>query len=191
MRYFLDTEFDEDGKTIELISIGIARSDGATLYIVSNEFNPSKCDEWVKTNVLTKLRAEDTYMSRANIAAEVSRFVGADPKPEFWGYFADYDWVVFCRLWGRMIDLPKGFPMFCLDIKQWATQLGVNIKDAVPQPPNAHNALADAMWNMAAHSYLSEHAERMTAALRVERDELKRRAVAHGCDAENGDPDCG
>jgi hypothetical protein len=28
-------------------------------------------------------------------------------------------------------------------------------------------------------------------ALVSERDEWKRRAVAHGCDAERGDPDCG
>lgn len=37
---------------------------------------------------------------------------------EFYGYFADYDWVVFCWLFGRMIDLPKGFPMYCRDLKQ-------------------------------------------------------------------------
>lgn len=39
-------------------------------------------------------------------------------EPEFYAYFADYDWVVFCWLFGRMIDLPKGFPMYCRDLKQ-------------------------------------------------------------------------
>jgi hypothetical protein len=38
--------------------------------------------------------------------------------PQFYGYFADYDWVVFCWLFGRMIDLPKGFPMYCIDLEQ-------------------------------------------------------------------------
>lgn len=38
--------------------------------------------------------------------------------PEFYGYYADYDWVLFCSLFGRMIDLPKGFPMYCKDLKQ-------------------------------------------------------------------------
>lgn len=37
---------------------------------------------------------------------------------QFYGYFADYDWVVFCWLWGGMMRLPKGFPMFCIDLKQ-------------------------------------------------------------------------
>jgi hypothetical protein len=40
-------------------------------------------------------------------------------KPvEFYGYYADYDWMLFCSLFGRMIDLPKGFPMYCRDLKQ-------------------------------------------------------------------------
>ena len=39
-------------------------------------------------------------------------------KPEFYAYYADYDWVVFCWLFGKMIDLPKGFPMYCRDLKQ-------------------------------------------------------------------------
>lgn len=39
-------------------------------------------------------------------------------KPEFYGYYSDYDWVVLCWLFGRMINLPKGFPMYCIDLKQ-------------------------------------------------------------------------
>jgi hypothetical protein len=37
---------------------------------------------------------------------------------QFYGYYADYDWVVFCWLFGNMIDLPDGFPMYCIDLKQ-------------------------------------------------------------------------
>lgn len=37
---------------------------------------------------------------------------------EFYGYYADYDWVAFCWLFGNMIDLPKDFPMYCIDLKQ-------------------------------------------------------------------------
>lgn len=46
---------------------------------------------------------------------------GIDPvrgNPEFYAYYADYDWVVFCWLFGKMMDLPTGFPMFCNDLKQ-------------------------------------------------------------------------
>lgn len=39
-------------------------------------------------------------------------------KPEFYGYYSDYDWVVFCQLFGKMIDLPDGFPYYCIDLQQ-------------------------------------------------------------------------
>jgi hypothetical protein len=44
--------------------------------------------------------------------------IDCNGKPEFYAYYADYDWVVFCWLFGKMIDLPKGFPMYCRDLKQ-------------------------------------------------------------------------
>ncbi len=38
--------------------------------------------------------------------------------PEFYAYYSAYDWVAFCWIFGKMIDLPKGFPMYCRDLKQ-------------------------------------------------------------------------
>lgn len=50
---------------------------------------------------------------------EVIEQIEADATTkEFYGYYSDYDWVVFCWLFGRMIDLPKSFPMYCIDLKQ-------------------------------------------------------------------------
>lgn len=72
-------------------------------------------------------------------------------KPiEFYGYYADYDWVVFCWIFGRMMDLPKGFPMYCKDLKQIMDDFGLD-KDwkraNCPDPDGEHNALVDAKWN--------------------------------------------
>lgn len=39
-------------------------------------------------------------------------------EPEFYAYYASYDWVSFCWIFGRMLDLPKDFPMYCKDLKQ-------------------------------------------------------------------------
>ena len=55
MRYFYDTEFIEDGRTIELVSIGIVAEDGREYYAVSTAFDPSKANAWVRENVLDKL----------------------------------------------------------------------------------------------------------------------------------------
>lgn len=127
MLYFIDTEFSERGPQfpIQLISIGIVAEDGREFYAVSSDFNPEDCNDWVKANVLPKLGTE----GRCKVA-HMKRLIEAfcDPesygKPEFYGYFADYDWVVFCQIFGAMVNLPHGYPMYCLDIKQVAAFLG-------------------------------------------------------------------
>lgn len=72
------------------------------------------------------------------IADEIQTFVGHHPgflvnvpkaghiglsaipmgAPEFYGYYSAYDHVALCWLFGKMMDLPKGFPMYTRDLKQ-------------------------------------------------------------------------
>lgn len=167
MRYFIDTEFIEDGKTIELISIGIVAEDGRELYLISKEYKYKKADDWVKENVILPMYRQQSPtqkqftepknfhkyngVSREHIKLEIDRFIGADRNPQFFAYYADYDWVAFCQLFGRMIDLPRHFPMFCIDLKQMMWERGLtkenfNVKELLPQE-NEHDALADAQWN--------------------------------------------
>jgi hypothetical protein len=154
MKYFFDTEFDEDGRTIDLISIGIIAEDGRTFYAESNEFDPEHCNEWVQKNVLNLLGPEWERQSRAEIRDGILKFIG-DDTPEFWAYFADYDWVVFCQLFGKMIDLPPGWPMFCMDIKQLAHETWGGGVYALPRQKSVeHNALNDAKWNYQAYDVI-------------------------------------
>jgi len=95
-------------------------------------------------------------------------------KPEFYGYYADYDWVVFCWLFGLMIDLPKGFPVYCNDLKQTIDSICMHQEDkyeglsrleawnkdiktieGYPKQQNEHNALADAKWNFELYKFLN------------------------------------
>jgi hypothetical protein len=148
-RIWFDTEFIEDGVTIDLISIGMVREDGAEYYAQSRECDRDKASPWVRENVLRNL--VPGTIPRAQIAAEIVAFVGE--KPEFWGYYADYDWVALCQLYGTMMGLPKGFPMFCLDIKQLCVSVG---DPRLPeQGKGEHNALSDARWNRAAWEFLT------------------------------------
>jgi hypothetical protein len=167
LRYFLDTEFIEQPCTIDLISIGIVREDGKTFYAVNQDCKFRKASDWVKTNVLPQLppkprdpaemsptaySASKAWMKHRNIKEAVLKFIG-DDLPEFWGYYADYDWVVFCWLFGSMMDLPKGFPMWCNDIKQFQTELGV--EELPVQVESEHDALQDALWNKQAWDFLN------------------------------------
>ncbi len=151
MRYFIDTEFHEEPGILDLISLGIVAEDGREGYWVVDGFDYTRCNPWVTQNVLPNLH--DPRLNhgvtpkhpRRLIPMEVVRFIGAD-KPEFWGYYADYDWVAFCQIFGSMIDLPKSWPMFCLDIRQEMHRLGIGRAELPPEPSNAHNALVDARW---------------------------------------------
>lgn len=152
-KYFLDTEFIEHPCSIDLISIGIVCEDGRELYRISAEFDESKASEWVKANVISRL-GEQKRSTREQIKRDVLEFVGDHARPEFWGYYSDYDWVVFCWLFGSMMDLPKGWPMYCRDLKQWADELG---NPKLPeQGKGEHNALDDAKWNQRAWAFLLE-----------------------------------
>jgi len=152
MKYFYDTEFIEDGKTIDLVSIGIIAEDGRTYYAISKEFDANKADDWVRKNVLSKLEVNSSvyWKSREQIKEDIIAFIGEE-KPELWAYYADYDHVVLCQLFGRMIDLPKNFPFYTRDIKQLCDSIG---NPKLPEQENEHNALDDAKWNMQAYEFL-------------------------------------
>jgi len=149
MKIWFDTEFIEDGKTIDLISIGLVREDGARFYAENKECDHGRADPWVVKNVLEHLEGPVTQWTRAEIAEGIRVFAGE--KPEFWAYYADYDWVVLCQLYGRMIDLPTGWPMYCRDLKQEADRLGVTLPK---QKTTEHHALADARWTRDAWLWL-------------------------------------
>lgn len=91
-------------------------------------------------------------------------------KPEFYAYYADYDWVVFCWVFGKMMDLPKGFPKYCRDLKQMFDEIQTEIKNNVPdeflcvdlkvhpgypKQENEHSAIHDARWNKKLHEFLN------------------------------------
>lgn len=80
-----------------------------------------------------------------------------DENPKFYAYYADYDWVVFCWLFGNMIDLPKGYPMYCRDLKQIADEISEQRKVSTRYLKNnlSHDALSDARWNKGFHEYLT------------------------------------
>ena len=158
-----DTEFLEDGRTIELISVGMVREDTAKLYLINQDLDFGKLvgNEWVMENVVphlpVRMRADECpewdyehkdffrVNSRWRIKAAVKEFVLQYPEPVLWADYGAYDHVVLAQLFGRMIDLPDGFPMWTGDLQQEAARLGypkLEPDETVGQRP--HHALADA-----------------------------------------------
>lgn len=156
MRIWFDTEFYENGRTIDLISIGMVRDDGATFYAEA-DLAPeiASQSDWLAKNVKPHLKGGNAEMTRFRMQKAIFDFVGE--KPEFWAYYASYDWVVLCQLFGTMMDLPKGWPMFVRDVQQWRSELG---NPDMPAQENEHDALADALWTKAAWERL-DHMRRL------------------------------
>jgi hypothetical protein len=161
---YYDTEFIEDGRTIDLISIGMVAEDGRELYLITGSvttFDRAFHHPWLREHVLPSLpvrenpnRVGEWTWDRAHphignvrsrpaaLAVEVKDFILATPDPQLWAWYAAYDHVALCQLWGRMIDLPKGVPMYTCDLKQECDRLG---NPRMPeQESGEHNALADA-----------------------------------------------
>jgi len=168
--YTYDCEFLEDGITIDLISIGIVCEDGREYYAVNSDFDQDrlKNDTWMVENVVANLplRGKVNRHSTGSgawywsldmtspvikpkwvIANEVREFLlYGQGTPELWAYYAAYDHVALAQLWGKMINLPKGIPMFTHDIMQQ-----ISMRDyggSLPDQIGEHNALFDARWNM-------------------------------------------
>jgi len=164
-RYFYDTEFLEDGKTIELISIGIVCEDGREYYAVNVEAPWRRVTEheWLTANVVPHLpRAyqdlpdcltgrwgidfgHPDFKSRDLISAEIEAFLTGDV--ELWADYCAYDHVVLAQMWGPMVGLPDNIPMHTNDIQTFAAMNGVSrvvLGNAVITGVNAHHALADA-----------------------------------------------
>jgi hypothetical protein len=151
MKYWIDTEFIERRYTIDLISLGLVAEDGREFYAESSEVDWSKASDWTLQTVRPQLDGQG--MAREEIGYAVRRFTDGDHAPIFWGYFPAYDWVAFGWLFGGMGELPFNYPQLCLDIKQWAIELG----DAeLPHQVGArHHALADARWTRDAWAFLA------------------------------------
>lgn len=149
MRFFYDTEFIEDGTTIDLISIGIVAEDGREYYAVSTNADLSRAGTWVRENVLPKLPgpADPAWKSRDRIREEILEFLTQDKQPiELWAWVSAYDHVALAQLWGSMTKLPRQIPRFTRELKHYWEIAGCPKLPALPS--GNHDALVDARHNL-------------------------------------------
>jgi hypothetical protein len=144
MKYFYDTEFHEDGQTIDFISIGIVAEDGREYYAVNRDadWNRIGAHPWLVANVVPHLPPMTEWKSKSQIRDEVAAFLLHSDPPELWAWFCSYDHVVLAQLFGTMLDLPSGIPMFTNDVRSLVDWTGVH--ELPKQAGSAHDALDDA-----------------------------------------------
>ena len=154
MRYFYDTEFIDDGRTIDLISIGVAAEDGREYYAVSTEFDPQAAGRWVRTHVLPKLPPPSSplWRSRQQIRSDLEDFFGIDDSgqsrsPSSCGPGLAPTTTSRCASCGApMTALPPAIPRFTRELRQYWEDRGC--PSLPPRPRDAHDALVDARDNL-------------------------------------------
>jgi 3' exoribonuclease, RNase T-like len=160
-RYFYDCEFIEDGRLIDLVSIGVVDEHGREFYAVSTEFDGRRALPWVRKHVLEKLPSpgDPAWRSRERIREDLYEFLveplraGVGTELELWAWYAAYDHVVLAQLWGAMPTLPREIPRFTKDLRQlWDDRGRPALPDSVER---RHDALVDARHNLARWRVLS------------------------------------
>lgn len=162
MRYYFDSEFLEDGSTIDLISIAFVAEDGREYYAVNMNADWERIhkDKWLMDNVVSQLPPDEEWKPKKQIAAEVLEFLMADGKrPELWAWYSAYDHVVYAQLWGKMIHLPEGLPMHTNELKTLLHKALPRVQDRSGFPAQAegiHDALADARHVKVRYDWIKE-----------------------------------
>lgn len=139
MKYALDTEFIDTPGCSALISLALVSEDGRRLYF---EFDYPKeaLTDWLRQHVVPSLMG--AVHSYEQAAVSILEFVGDDPRPEFWAYYASHDWYHFCRLFGGFMQMPQSWPQRPRELADYVGK--------VPDIAGAeHNALNDALSIMA------------------------------------------
>lgn len=109
--FFLDTEFIELDRAIELISLGVVSADGREFYAISTEFDDSGANDFVQSTVLRLLEPRDhpAWMSRAEmkdalVSSSDQQFRGSGrgvvPRTTGWRWLSCSRWRSGCLMVG-------------------------------------------------------------------------------------------
>ena len=150
MKIWYDTEFLEDGETIMFISMGMVAEDGRELYLINDEadWDRVRKHEWLMANVYPHLENEQAlWVDKKQAQIEIYNFLMGVRKnrkdfPELFAWYSSYDHVVLAQIFGTMLDLPAGIPMYTHDVRSMADWFGV--KSWPKQVGGNHDALEDA-----------------------------------------------
>lgn len=173
-RFYVDTEFHEDGRIIDLVSLAIVSEHGDKYYAVNRNVHwealsrPNPTTTWLRENVWPHLPLamagglslninHPDVKSKIKIASEVEEFIKkhSETEPQLWAFWPAYDTVALAQLWGCMKDMPTGIPRRINCLAQMADSLGVSENDfPIQDPETVHHALFDAIHDRRIHQWL-------------------------------------
>lgn len=130
MKIFFDFEFTGLHKATTPISLGLITENGDKFYAEFNDYDESQCDDWIKENVISKLKyAEYLHFfendevnkiftikhDKLTISDALKTWLSKFKNIEFWGDCVAFDWVLFADLYfmgGMARKYPNNFTSY-------------------------------------------------------------------------------
>lgn len=143
MRVFVDTEFTHLGRDLELISVGLITECGDALYLERQDYDNSKCSEFVKGVVLPLLQNEPGVVCSAeDCKGRLLEWLRGVSSPVL---VVDSEWDLACLrgLFGGMPDV--GVELLHFEHGNWERVYKEAYEDYFRVNPGVrHHALHDA-----------------------------------------------
>ena len=134
MKIFFDTEFTGLHKDTTLISIGLIDEYGRTFYGEFSDYDESKCDNWIRENVIKHLKwskegpvedfvniydnAWEAFGSKEYIKIVLTEWLSKYNNVELVSDCCHYDMVLFIDIFGDAWSIPDVVNPVCHDINQ-------------------------------------------------------------------------
>ncbi len=165
MNIFFDTEFTNLTQDAQFITLAMVSECGKSFYAIFDDWNPEKCSDFVKKEVLTQLDFPHTLQpnittlkgNQKEVATAVKNWLNQFESIQMWADVPHYDWVLFCELFGGALHIPKQIHYMCMDLSTLLFAKGYDInknrtellyQDNIPEHYSLHNALSDAQVGM-------------------------------------------
>lgn len=135
MKLFFDMEFTGLRKNTTPISLGIVSEDGKKFYAEFTDYDESQCDDWIKDNVINKLKFElelgehfwerehdgnvEALCDRECVSYWLNKWLSQFDTIQFVSDVCHYDFVLLIDLLtngGTALDLPENISAVCHDL---------------------------------------------------------------------------
>lgn len=150
MLLFMSEEFTGLRKDTTLISLGIVSENGRKFYAEFDDYDKSRCNDWIKENVINNLSLgtgpEGSYCVNENettmtvfgnkevIGAWLAKWLSQFDAIQFVSDVCYYDFVLLIDLLtngGTALDLPENISLVCIDLNpSIAFHYGISDKSA-------------------------------------------------------------
>lgn len=161
MRLFFDAEFTGLRKDTTLISLGIVSEDGKKFYAEFTDYDESQCNDWIKENVIKKLKAENIKFDSSHTLCDASsfgnrRWLKYNDSMEV-AYGEKFYIIPFLQIWLKQFDTIQFVSDVCHYDFVLLIDLLTNGGTAIDVPLNISVVCHDLNQDIAQHFHVSDH----------------------------------